>query len=150
MILEAYRCTESFDVKEACFKALLHDCDEIASCDFPRQLKYFDEDIHREFMRVTNTLLDRMELTEYLRKTIENSKDDSIEGKLISFFDVVDAYRTLNLESWKLHSEQLSSDANWSLDLILKLADWFPDEPSNLKEYVESIAMQCKEDKIDV
>ena len=98
-LLEAYsQVPGTFDLKEAVYKALIHDLDEIASCDIPRPFKYYNDEILEVINKVSNELLKKEGMWEELLEDIQKAKDKTVEGYLIKFFDVVDAYRTLRSE----------------------------------------------------
>lgn len=148
-LLETYKNVgEVFDLKEACYKALIHDLDEIGCSDVSRIFKYHDQEIYRNIVRVSNEMLREYEIPEDIIEDIHSSKDSSVEGNLVRFFDVFDAYRTLNNETMISHSSQLCSDAQWSLDLMKSLLDNFEESP--LREYLEFIYFESRERKASV
>ena len=150
-LLETHRNVGNvFDLRKACFKALVHDLDEIGCSDVSRLFKYHDEEILKNIRRVSKEMLEECDIPNEIIEEIENSKDDSIEGKLIEFFDVLDAYSTLNRETWTKHSEQLSNDALWSLNLLKKIFDEFPEEPKELRRYLAGVVEECKRSKINL
>ena len=148
-ILEAYKNVgDVFNLKEACYRALIHDLDEIGCSDVSRMFKYHDKEIYENIVRVSNEMLKEYEIPETLINDIYSSKDSSLEGSLVKFLDVYDAYKTLNREAWTSHSTQLSKDAQWSLDLMRSILDDFEDSP--LKEYLEFVYWESKERKLEV
>lgn len=147
-MLEAYRCTKAFNIKEACYKALIHDLDEIGCCDIPRPVKYKDSRIEEEIKRVTMELLTEMNLDQSLLLDMQVAKDDSIEGNLVRIFDVIDAFRTLNLEAWKQHSASLANDAENSLQIIRDLGNQLNWNPQIIKDYINQIIQECENIKI--
>ena len=150
-LLETHRNVGNvFDLEKACFKALVHDLDEIGCSDVSRLFKYHDEEILKNIRRVSKEMLEECDIPEEIINEIEQSKDDSIEGRLIEFFDVLDAYNTLNRETWTKHSEQLSNDAQWSLNLLKEIFDKFPEEPSSLRRYIAGVVEECKRIKVRI
>lgn len=149
-LLEAYSCTKAFNIKEACYKALVHDLDEIGCCDIPRPVKYRDSKIKEEIKRVTNELLKEMHLDESLLQEIQDAKDETVEGNLVRFFDVVDAFRTLNLEAWRQHSIPLTKDAEDSLQIIRSLENQLNWGPQILRDYISQIVRECERVKINL
>lgn len=144
MLQETYKEVPEFDIKEACYKALCHDEDEIfGSGDINHRFKYFDEGIAKEIQRVTNLMLDDAGLPEEMKRSILEAKDSSIEGWLIRLYDIVDAFFILNKEAWIQHSEMLRRDSEWSLNYLRNQYEKFPYKDSHLNDYLGEVVTQC-------
>lgn len=147
MALEIYKDNpNSFDIKETCFKILMHDVDEVCMCDIPRNVKYHDSEIRGSIARVTNQLLDSYGIKGFLRECIDNSKDSSIEGNIVKVLDVVDAFVTLNNETWVQRSEHLAEHARSSLDYLESVGKTFPTTNLELFDYIQGIVEECKKE----
>lgn len=120
MALYIFNREPEFDIKETCFKILCHDLEECWMCDIPRPVKYHDERILGELKRVQDELISQDNIHEYIKDYMNNSKDDTMEGMIVRFLDVYDAYQTLKKEAWSQHNEELLYDSEWSKSLLLE------------------------------
>lgn len=141
-LLEAYtQVPNSFNLKEACYRALIHDLDEIGSGDINRIFKYRNDDLHKMIEKVSREMMRESGLTDELIQDIDNSKDDTIEGFLIRFFDAYDAERTL-LSEYKLTGQGgLYSDSKVTLRILKDIIDNFVPENINytLLDYIRGL-----------
>lgn len=125
-----------FDVKEACWKALIHDLDEVVSCDIPRDIKYHDSKITKEIKRVTNELLLSGGLPKNLLSEIMSAKEGP-EGLVLQIVDVLDALMTLLKEARLQQSKKLIEDSKESVSYLIKISDSI--ENQILKDYVKEL-----------
>ena len=78
-------------------KAMLHDLEESQTGDMIRTFKYADE-VARERLKIVEkgllkkALLFHEEVGEHIMKSWESSKDETIEGKIVSFSDLICVY----------------------------------------------------------
>ena len=90
-------------------------------CDIPRPVKYHDEKILGELRRVQGELVDKDNVNQTIRHFMNSAKDDSVEGRVVAFLDIWDAYLSLKREAWMQHSDELLKDSEWSMKLIQKM-----------------------------
>lgn len=131
-LLEAYtQVPDSFDLKEACYKALIHDLDEIGSGDINRIFKYKDSELHDKIEEVSREMMKESGLTEEIILDIDKSKDNTIEGFLIRFFDAYDAERTLLSEYEITRRLTLFKDSKVTLEILNDILTNFVPEGIN-------------------
>jgi len=148
MVLEIFRNCPSFNLSVACMKALAHDLEETVICDIPRTIKYHSEEFHKSFEDMTNELIKENDFGPQIEMIMRNAKDESIEGWIIKFVDILDAYSTLNREAWIQHSPMFETEASRSLGWLKQVTEAFPSTDQKLKDYIVSIYKGCEERKI--
>ncbi len=88
------QCNISVDVERLLSKALIHDLEEAITGDIPRDFKYMNEDLHKHietvseigFQKVSETVFQNYNPDHWLLLW-RTAKDDTIEGKILSFAD---------------------------------------------------------------
>lgn len=121
MALYLYNKCPLFNIIDTSFRILCHDLEECWMCDIPRPVKYHDEKILGELRRVQGELVDKDNVNQTIRHFMNSAKDDSVEGRVVAFLDIWDAYLSLKREAWMQHSDELLMDSEWSMKLIQKM-----------------------------
>lgn len=104
---------ETFDLRDVAFRILMHDLDETVTCDIPRDIKYHDDNIHKEIDRVTSEKLQALfddEIVSY----IHSAKDATFEGRLVSYIDIIQAGYRLSKEYKLQHNGAIKKRLNQS------------------------------------
>ena len=121
----------SFNLKEACYKALIHDLDEVGSGDINRVFKYRSDSLHNMINQVSREMMVESGLPSDIINDIDESKDDSIEGFLVRFFDAYDAGRTLVNEYLMTRKSLFYRDAEVNFNILQDILTNFVPEGIN-------------------
>ena len=129
-LLEAYsQVPESFDLKNACYKALIHDLDEVGSGDINRVFKYRTDELHNLIEEESFKMLEESGLPSDIISQIALTKDNTPEGFLVRFFDAYDAGRTLVNQYLMTRRESLREDVKFNFSIMHDiLTDYVPEE----------------------
>lgn len=97
-----------FDIKEVLYRIQIHDLEETVTQDVSRKLKHFNPEIKQAIDAASYAILKRELPNESLLKAIQEAKDHStIEGCIVHFLDVYQAYQHLRFEVEKLGNHSL-------------------------------------------
>jgi Predicted hydrolases of HD superfamily len=86
------------DLKDIIYRISVHDLDEAVTCDFPRPIKYYDEEIRSSIERVTNEILNRSVSTEIFSDIVSAKDKTSREGLLVGIIDLIQAGQFMKIE----------------------------------------------------
>lgn len=90
-------------------KALLHDINEAGAGDVISPIKHCSPEVNAAIEAKSNDILRSWGVNEHTLNSIINAKDDSIEGKIVSILDILDAYYSLYVE-WRLQELKMLYD----------------------------------------
>ena len=89
----------TFDVKDAVYRAFMHDYDETVLCDIPRNIKYFDDEIHEKLEVISRAVLAESNFSDEILNDIFTAKDPTkFEGNLVKVMDIIQAMHKLSKE----------------------------------------------------
>lgn len=118
------------DLAQVALKALVHDIDESVTCDVPRNVKYFNDDIKTSLDLISDLSVQHIsKIHEFpsLYDLWTNSKDKSYEGFIIKISDMIHVLVKLREELVILNNMHM-------LKVLLEIGDHL----HNISEFVQS------------
>ena len=126
-------------------KVLLHDINEAGAGDVISPIKHCSPEVNAAIEEKSNDILRSWGVNETTLNNIINAKDYSIEGRIISILDILDAYHSLYSE-WRLQKLKMLYDR--ADDCIsyanIKMNEVFSDEYMDLHPEYSDIRDQLK------
>ena len=96
------------DRQRLLYQLFIHDLDELASCDIPRDFKYYNEEITKAIKGTTREIMSKSGISERLIKEAFNAKNfNDIYGFLVFYFDLESAFDKLHFEYCLQHTNQI-------------------------------------------
>lgn len=137
---------DKIDFNKLVVKIAYHDFFESLTGDIKRPFKYVTPEMKEECDRSTLIMARKLKLPKFLVDIIENDKDDTLEGQLLSYLDNLQVVLKLREESFDLGNNLMRSEYNRSLNSlrIKTQSDMFSQFELNpnstiIKDYFESI-----------
>lgn len=85
---EAYPEKEFIDRKDLIYRIVIHDLEESCSCDIPRSLKYYNEEVLQAIEQATQGLI-APHVSDRLLRDMNNAKNlSTLEGRIVKFLDI--------------------------------------------------------------
>lgn len=95
---ERYPGEDYIDRKDLIYRIVIHDLEESCSCDVPRSLKYYNEEVKLAIDFATKGIV-KPHVSERLFNEMENSKDlSTLEGRIVKFLDIFQCNLILDRE----------------------------------------------------
>lgn len=141
---------EYLDRKDLIYRIVVHDLEESTSCDVPRNLKYWSEEVHAAIEKATKALY-RKHVSERLYEDSYNAKDlNVLEGRVVKFLDILQCCVIIKNEVVGLGHTKLrkvyDEACNFLNDAILT-KDLFKNDLPEVRNYFRSLVTQFLMDK---
>lgn len=86
------------DRKDLIYRIVIHDLEESCSCDVPRSLKYYNDEVHKAIDEATKGIV-KPHVSDRLYNDMYNSKNlSTLEGRVVKFLDIFQCNLILNRE----------------------------------------------------
>lgn len=138
------------DRKDLIYRIAIHDLEESCSCDVPRSLKYYSEEVRMAIEKATKALV-REHVSEVLFNDMEDAKNlEVLEGRVVKFLDILQCCFILKREVVKQKNGPLrkvyDEACNFLKEAILD-KDLFQSDHDEVRNYFRSIVSQFLTDK---
>lgn len=122
-----------FDIKEVIYRIMIHDIEESVTLDIPRDVKHssalykqMTDDIAFKLLAREGIVTDKI-----IQDSIEAKSHDTIEGAIVHFCDVYQAYLKLSDEVYLLGNRSLLKELDteckpYLLEVIEKVSSIYP------------------------
>lgn len=119
------------DKEKLIYKIAIHDLPESITSDVIRPLKYHHPELTREFRIAEEDMIRKAGFPEDLISDINDAKDETLEGRLMAFIDILQVVTKLYEEVFELGNKLLKKEYNSAINtferMILEVKASYPE-----------------------
>lgn len=139
------------DRKDLIYRIVIHDLEESCSCDVPRSLKYYSEEVRLAIEKATKALV-RVHVSDKLFNDMDTAKDlNVLEGRVVKFLDILQCCFILNREVIKQGNNPLRKVYDEACEFLrdaILVKDLFEKDPTEVRDYFRSLAFEFLENML--